>query len=192
MDSMLGTFIGYFFGTLGNKASIIFSGTAFLWCFFWGASCRLGLLWVIFVGCVIENGWCFFPWSFKGITDNMPEPWIPPRGKLEKKAIFSPYYQTKTTTYYNRTQIVMLFCAAQGRQGTPFCTGPSANPFKSSMKPMWWGSINHISITGHYEKRMLPLFKNKKGRENNQAEPDKMVPAEGFAEIQGGKEGENG
>lgn len=39
---------------------------------------------------------------------------------------------------------------------------------------------------------MLPLFKNKKGRENNQAEPDKMVPAEGFAEIQGGKEGENG
>ena len=44
MDSMLGTFIGYFFGTLGNKASIIFSGTAFFMMFFRGASCRFGLL----------------------------------------------------------------------------------------------------------------------------------------------------
>ena len=38
---------------------------------------------------------------------------------------------------------------------------------------------------------MLPFFENKEGRENNQAEPDEVVPAEGFAEIQGGKEGEN-
>ena len=30
MDFMLGTFVGYFFGTLGNKASIIFLARLFL------------------------------------------------------------------------------------------------------------------------------------------------------------------
>ena len=39
-------------------------------------------------GCIIENGWCFFPWSSKGITGKMPWLWIPPRGKLEKKLHF--------------------------------------------------------------------------------------------------------
>ena len=42
----------------------------------------------VFSMAVIENGWCFFPWSSKGITGKMPEPWLPPRGKLEKKAVF--------------------------------------------------------------------------------------------------------
>ena len=37
------------------------------------------------IGCVIENGWCLFPWSCKGITNKMPQPWTPPRGKLEKR-----------------------------------------------------------------------------------------------------------
>ena len=32
----------------------------------------------------------------------MPWPWIPPRGKPEKKAVFSPYCEDKTTTYCNR------------------------------------------------------------------------------------------
>ena len=31
-------------------------------------------------GCVVENGWCFFPWSAKGITEKMPYPWLPPYG----------------------------------------------------------------------------------------------------------------
>ena len=35
------------------------------------------------------------------------------------------------------------------------------------------------------------FLKIKKAARNNQAEPDEVVPAEGFAEIQGGKEGEN-
>ena len=53
-------------------------------------------------GCVIENGWCFFPWSSKRITGKMPWPWFPPRGKPEKKAVFSPHCGDETTTYYNR------------------------------------------------------------------------------------------
>ena len=36
-------------------------------------------------GCVIENGWCLFPWSSKGISNKMPQPWTPPRGKLGKR-----------------------------------------------------------------------------------------------------------
>jgi hypothetical protein len=32
----------------------------------------------------------------------MPYPWIPPRGKQEKKAVFSPHCGDETTTYYNR------------------------------------------------------------------------------------------
>ena len=30
----------------------------------------------------------------------MPQPWIPPKGKLEKKLYFSPYCGDETTTYY--------------------------------------------------------------------------------------------
>ena len=51
---------------------------------------------------VIENGWCFFPWSSKGITEKMPEPWLPPRGKLKKKAVFSPHCGDETARNYNR------------------------------------------------------------------------------------------
>ena len=32
----------------------------------------------------------------------MPYPWLPPRGKPEKKAVFSPYCGDETTTNYNR------------------------------------------------------------------------------------------
>ncbi len=32
----------------------------------------------------------------------MPYQWIPPRGKPEKKAVFSPHCGNKTTTNYNR------------------------------------------------------------------------------------------
>ena len=32
----------------------------------------------------------------------MPYPWLPPRGKPEKKAVFSPHCGDETTTYYNR------------------------------------------------------------------------------------------
>ena len=32
----------------------------------------------------------------------MPYPWLPPRGKPDKKAVFSPHCGDETTTYYNR------------------------------------------------------------------------------------------
>ena len=32
----------------------------------------------------------------------MPWPWFPPKGKPEKKAVFSPHCGDETTTYYNR------------------------------------------------------------------------------------------
>ena len=38
----------------------------------------------------------------------MPEPWIPPRGKLEKKAIFSKHCGDETTTYSNRAFLFLL------------------------------------------------------------------------------------
>ena len=33
----------------------------------------------------------------------MPRAWIPPRGGLEKKVVFSPCCGDETTTYYDRT-----------------------------------------------------------------------------------------
>ena len=53
-----------------------------------------------------------------------------------------------------------------------------------------------LSFPGFFKNHFLrkkgaTIFENKEGRENNQAEPDEVVPAEGFTEIQGGKEGEN-
>ena len=53
---------------------------------------------------LIENGWCFFPWSSKGITGKMPWPCIPPRGKREKRLYFSPHCGDETTTYPNRAK----------------------------------------------------------------------------------------
>ena len=50
-------------------------------------------------GCVIENGWCFFHWSSKGIIGKMPWPWFPLKGKPEKKAVFSLHCWDETTTY---------------------------------------------------------------------------------------------
>ena len=38
----------------------------------------------------------------------MPQPCIPPRGKPEKKAVFSPYYGDETTTNYNRVYKKMI------------------------------------------------------------------------------------
>ena len=56
------------------------------------------------IGCVIENGWCLFPWSSKGITNKMPQPWSPPRGKLEKKSVFSPYCGDKADICHDRAK----------------------------------------------------------------------------------------
>ena len=53
-------------------------------------------------GCGLGNGWCFFPWNSKGITRKTPQLWIQPRGKLEKKAVFSPCCGDETTTRYDR------------------------------------------------------------------------------------------
>ncbi len=51
---------------------------------------HLRLYSVLSKGCVLENGWCFFSWSFKGITNKMPWLWIPPKGKSwEKVCIFT-------------------------------------------------------------------------------------------------------
>ena len=38
-----------------------------------------------------------FSLSSKGVTDKMPYPRLPPRGKPEKKAVFSPYCGDETT-----------------------------------------------------------------------------------------------
>ena len=34
----------------------------------------------------------------------MPYPWLPPRGKPDKKAVFSPHCEDKTTTNYNKAK----------------------------------------------------------------------------------------
>ena len=102
----LGYFIRYSFGVSRNKASTVFYGTAFmLW------SCRSVLVsspqygentaffpvfpvarhspfWWFSKGCVIEKGWCLFLWRSKGITNKTPQPWSPPKGKLEKRLYF--------------------------------------------------------------------------------------------------------
>ena len=38
----------------------------------------------------------------------MPYPWLPPRGKTEKKAVFSKYCGDETTTYSNRAFLFRL------------------------------------------------------------------------------------
>ena len=40
-----------------------------------------------------------FPWSPKGITNKMPQRWIPTTGKLDKKAAFSPCCGGEITTH---------------------------------------------------------------------------------------------
>ena len=55
-----------------------------------------------FLGCVTENGWCLFPWSSKGINNKMPQPWSPPRGKLEKRLYFYRAVGDETAAYYDR------------------------------------------------------------------------------------------
>ena len=37
----------------------------------------------------------------------MPQLWSPPKGKLEKKAVFSPYCGDETTTYHDRAFFIM-------------------------------------------------------------------------------------
>ena len=49
-----------------------------------------------------------FPWNSKGITGKMPWPWIPPRGKPEKKAVFSSHCGDETTINYNRAILFEL------------------------------------------------------------------------------------
>ena len=78
--SWWGNFIGYSFGISRNKTSTLSYDTAF------GKDC------------VVESGWYLFLWSSKGITNKMSQPWSPPRGKLEKKAVFSPCCGDETTT----------------------------------------------------------------------------------------------
>ena len=46
--------------------------------------------------------WLMLFSSSKGITGKMSEPWIPPRGKPEKKAVFSPHCGDETTIYSNK------------------------------------------------------------------------------------------
>ncbi len=46
--------------------------------------------------------WLMLFSSSKGITGKRPEPWIPPRGKPEKKAVFSPHCGDETTIYSNK------------------------------------------------------------------------------------------
>ena len=61
-----------------------------------------------------------FPWSSKGITGKMPYQWIQPRGKLEKKAVFSPHCGDKTTINDNR---VFLFINRKLEQSLFFWCG---------------------------------------------------------------------
>ena len=48
------------------------------------------------------NGWCFPSWNPKWLTEKMPYPCIPSRGKPEKKAVFSPDCGNEATLYYDR------------------------------------------------------------------------------------------
>ena len=69
--------------------------------------------------------------SLKLQRDNrkMPQPWIPPRGKLEKKLYFSPHCGDETTTYYNRA-IRFYFVQGLSRQkmDIPFFGVPKNRP----------------------------------------------------------------
>ena len=82
-------------------------------------------------GCVLENGWCFFPWSCKGITGKMPWLWIPPRGNLEKKAAFSPCCGDEATIYYDR---------ATGKKPVfpPCCGGKTTTCYMTEPKYKIW------------------------------------------------------
>ena len=48
----------------------------------------------------------------------MPWPWLPPRGKPEKKAVFSPHYGDETTTNYNRVNEKLLKGRGEKRAGS--------------------------------------------------------------------------
>ena len=61
--------------------------------------CTIGNGWCLIFGCAIKNGRYFFPWSSKGITQKMPQRWIPTTGKLDKKAVFSPCCGGEITTH---------------------------------------------------------------------------------------------
>ena len=62
----------------------------------------------------------------------MPQAWIPPRGELEKKVIFSPCCGDETTTYYDR---------AYGKACTrpPTCVGSRTPPHTEKASLPWWG-----------------------------------------------------
>ena len=62
----------------------------------------------------------------------MPQAWIPPRGELEKKVIFSPCCGDETTTYYDR---------AYGKACTrpPTCVGNRPPPHTEKASLPWWG-----------------------------------------------------
>ena len=47
--------------------------------------------------------WLFL-WSFKEITNKLPQSQSPPAEKMDKKHIFSVYCWNKTTLYYNRAK----------------------------------------------------------------------------------------
>ena len=58
-----------------------------------------------YLGCVIENGWCFISWNSKGITNKIPQSWSPPAENWRKSIYFSAYCRDKTTMCYDRAFI---------------------------------------------------------------------------------------
>ena len=73
-------FVGYPFGT-SKKASTIFYDTASFQCvgckhiipkYLQKLSSIASSYWDVMYWLCPKNGWCFFPWSFKGITRKMP------------------------------------------------------------------------------------------------------------------------
>ena len=84
-----------------------------LFFFSWNLVSTTNLNTAFWNGCVIENGWCLFPWSSKGITNKMPQPWTPPRGKLEKRpyvhrAVEMKQPPTYNSAFFNRWRILCL------------------------------------------------------------------------------------
>ena len=75
-------------------------------------------------GCVIENGWCFFPWNSKGITNKISQSQSPLAENL-KKHIVSIYYWNKTAMYYDRAKRKgwQAWRRRGGRKGRARCFG---------------------------------------------------------------------
>ena len=89
-------------------------------------------------GCIIENGWCLFPWNSKRIINKLPQSWSPPAEKLEKiyisvgsviyMVISSPQHGENTAFFssfslgglYGWDILLVILFELQGKRHQPF------------------------------------------------------------------------